>query len=355
MAKIHDLRSDTVTRPTEGMRRAMVAAEVGDDCYGDDPTVRELEARVAERLGKPAALFVPSGTMANQLAVRLHCRPGDAIAAHPGAHVRIHEDGSAAGLSGAQIMPIGSRRGYGVRSLRALLREESCGWPPVRLCWLETTIGDAGGVPWPKTFTASNDDEPDGLQEISTLARAQGRALHLDGARLWNHHAATGDPPSALAEPADTVSVCLSKGLGAPMGSVLCGPTEMISEARRLRHAFGGGMRQAGIAAAAGLYALEHHVERLADDHRRAATLAREIADLQCWEVAPPTTNIVIARVRPPVPSAEALCAPLREAGVLCHPNVFSEVRLCVHLGLDDADIVDVVERIRRTLARSRA
>jgi threonine aldolase len=352
MTRVHDLRSDTVTRPTDAMRRAMAAAEVGDDCYGDDPTVRALEERAAERLGKPAAVFVPSGTMGNQLAVRLHCRPGAAIATHPGAHVRIHEDASAAALSGAQIMPIGGRLGFRVGHLRALLDEESCGWPAVRLVWLESTIGDAGGVPWPRSATGTDlkPDAPDGLEQIAAFAREQGRALHLDGARLWNHHVATGDALPSLTANADTVSACFSKGLGAPMGSVLCGPVDTIAEARRLRHAFGGSMRQAGIAAAAGLYALEHHVERLAEDHRRASVLAAAIADLPVWEVATPATNLVIARVRAPDRSAEDLCAPLRAAGVLCHPNVHREVRLVVHLGLDDEAIADVVSRIRAVL-----
>jgi threonine aldolase len=352
MTRTHDLRSDTVTRPTEGMRRAMATAEVGDDCYGDDPTVRELEARAAERLGKAAAVFVPSGTMANQLAVRLHTRPGTAIATHPGAHVRIHEDASAAALSGAQIMPVGGRHGFRVGQLRALMDEESCGWPPVRLVWLESTIGDAGGVPWPRSATGTDlrPDAPDGLEQIATFVRARGRALHLDGARLWNHHVATADALSDLAAHADTVSACFSKGLGAPMGSVLCGPADAIAEARRMRHAMGGSMRQAGIAAAAALYALEHHVERLAEDHRRATALAQAIIDLPVWEVEAPATNIVIARVRAPDVCAEDLCAPLRAAGVLCHPNVHREVRLCVHLGIDDNAIVDVAARIRAVL-----
>jgi threonine aldolase len=339
----YDLRSDTVTQPTEGMRRAMAEAEVGDDCYGDDPTVLRLQDVVAERLGHPAAVFVPTGTMANQLAVRLHCGPGDAMATHPGAHVRIHENASAAALSGVQIMPIGDRTGYSLRELTALCAEESCGWPPVRLAWLETTIGDAGGQPWPREGDA-------GMQTIAAWCRTEGRAVHLDGARLWNAHVATGDSLPQLGACADTVSVCLSKGLGAPMGSVLCGPVELIARARELRHAFGGSMRQAGIVAAAGLYALQHHLPRLGDDHRRARRLAEGIADLDVWDVPLPATNLVIGRIRHDLPHAEALCAPLREAGVICYPNVAREVRLAVHQGLDDAAIDDVIQRIRRVL-----
>lgn len=352
MTRIYDLRSDTVTRPTEAMRRAMADAEVGDDCYGDDPTVRALEDAAADRLGKDAALFVPSGTMANQLAVRLHGRPGTTLASHPGAHVRIHEDASAAALSGVQIMPIGGRLGFRVGHLRALVDEESCGWPPVSLVWLESTIGDAGGVPWPKSATGTDlePDAPDGLAQIAAFARQVGRPVHLDGARLWNHHVATGDAMADLAAHADTVSVCFSKGLGAPMGSVLCGPAELVARARALRHAMGGSMRQAGIAAAAALHALRHHVTRLAEDHRRARVLADGIADLSMWEVVSPSTNIVIARVCAPDMCAEDLCAPLRAAGVLCYPNVHREVRLCVHLGIDDAAISEVVSRIRGVL-----
>ena len=182
----YDLRSDTVTRPTAAMREAMARAEVGDDCYGDDPSVLALEQRVAERLGKPAAVFLPAGTMSNQIAVRVRCRPGDAIATHRGAHVRIHENASAAAISGAQIMSIGDRRGFSLPQLTELCHEESCGWPPVRLVWLEDTLGDAGGEPWPV----------EELEAIAAWSRAGGRPLHLDGARLWNAavlHARSGE------------------------------------------------------------------------------------------------------------------------------------------------------------------
>jgi threonine aldolase len=348
----YDLRSDTVTRPTAAMRAAMAAAEVGDDGYGDDPTVRALEATVAERLGKPAALLVPAGTMANQLAVRVRCRPGDAIAAHPGAHVRIHEEASAAALSGAQIMPVGTRLGFGVRELEALCDEESCGWPPVRLVWLENTLGDAGGVPWPLHDEATHDR---GLADVGAWARARGRAVHLDGARLWNAHVATGTSLAAYAAAADSVSVSLSKGLGAPVGSVLCGDEAFVAEARRQRHALGGGMRQAGVLAAAGMHAIEHHVRRLADDHARAARLADALRDLPCWEMPTPATNLVVAPVRAPWTRAEQVCAPLRAAGVLCNPNTAREVRFALHLGIDDDDLAQVIAIVRRVVNKLRA
>jgi threonine aldolase len=350
MPEVYDLRSDTVTRPGPAMRQAMAHAEVGDDCWGDDPTVHALQERVAALLGKPAAVFLPSGTMANQVAVHLHCRPGDAIATHPGAHVRIHEDASAARLSGAQIMPIGQRNGYTVEQLSALCQEESCGWPRVALVWLENTIGDAGGALWPLREPTDGPNDADPQVAIATWAQAAGRPVHLDGARLWNAHAATGLSLAALAAPGTTVSVALSKGLGAPMGSLLCGDEDLARRARAVRHAFGGGMRQAGLMAAAGLFALEHNLPRLEDDHRRARRLAEGIADLEAWDIDPPQTNMVIARVRPPVVSAESLCGPLRAAGILCHPNVYREVRLAVHLGLDDEAIETIVTRVRHTV-----
>lgn len=337
--RILDLRSDTVSLPTPAMRAAMAAAELGDDCYGDDPSVGALERQIATRLGKPAALFVPSGTMANQLAVACHTRPGDAIACAAEAHVLVHEDAAAARISGAQLMAIGPRRGFDVDALDDRIREESCGWPRVSLIWLENTLGMAGGAIWPL----------DRLQAIASLARRHGRALHLDGARLWNAHVATGHALAELASVADSVSVCLSKGLGCPVGSLLCGDEALIARARATRHALGGGMRQAGVLAAAGLYALEHHVERIADDHRRARALWSGLRELSCWRAIEPETNMVLFEL-PDRGDAEALCAPLRDAGVLCYPNKFSEVRLVVHLGIDDALIDEAITRIRDVL-----
>jgi threonine aldolase len=334
-----DLRSDTVTQPTAAMRAAMADAPVGDDCYGDDPSVQALERAVASKLGKDDAVFLPSGTMSNQMAVRLHARPGQTIACHQTAHVRIHEDASAAALGGVQLMAIGDRTGYDVAALQALVQEESCGWPPVAAAWLENTLGDAGGVPWPLHGDGSS------LSSVARWAHAQGRTVHLDGARLWNAHIATGTPLPELAAVADTVSVSMSKGLGAPAGSLLAGDAEWVTRARGLRHGMGGSMRQSGILAAAGLHALEHHLERLSDDHQRARTLAERIGDLPRLSVATPATNMVIAAVDG-VP-AETLCAPLREAGVLCYPNRFHEVRWVLHLGIDDDALAEVATRIR--------
>ncbi len=326
------------------MREAMAAAEVGDDCYGDDPSVVALERHVAERVGKPAAVFLPSGTMSNQIAVRVHCQRGDAIATHPGAHVRIHENASAAAVSGAQIMPIGTRSGYAVEELAALCNEEHCGWPPVSLVWLENTLGDAGGEPWPLDLAGR------GLRQVGAWAREHGRAVHLDGARLWNAHVATGTALADYGACADSLAVSLSKGLGAPMGSVLCGAPDFIERARLHKHALGGGLRQAGIVAAAGLHALTHHVERLADDHARARRLAEALADLPCWHMPQPQTNLVVAPVRAPWTHADQLCAPLREAGVLCFPNTYREVRFALHLDIDDDDLTAIIDIVRRVV-----
>jgi threonine aldolase len=349
-----DLRSDTVTQPGPAMRAVMAEAPVGDDCYGDDPTVIALEEAVAELLGKPAAVFLPTGTMCNQLAIRVHTRPGSAVATHTTAHCRIHEDGSAAALSGAQIMPLGSRTGYSVRDLEDLCHEETCGWPRVRLVWLENTLGDAGGVPWPlRPVDVPVGLATDSMQTIGQWARDDARPVHLDGARLWNAHVATGHALSDLAAVADTVSVSMSKGLGAPMGSVLAGSKEHVAHVRSFKHALGGGLRQAGIVAAAGLHALRNNIERLAEDHARARKLAAALDDLPGIEVDEPATNMVIAKVRDPVDHAEQLCAPLREAGVLCYPNVYREVRLALHLGIDDDALQHVIRICRQTIPKT--
>lgn len=313
----------------------MVDAAVGDDCYHDDPTVLALEARLAELTGKEAAVFLPTGTMANQLAIHTHTRPGQTLAAPPLAHVQIHEDASAARLSGAQIMPVGTRHGYTAAQLEALLAEESCGWPPLGLVWLENTLGSAGGRLWDREATL----------EIGALARAHQKPVHLDGARLWNAHIASGLSIADLAGPADSVSICLSKGLGAPAGSLLCGSADFIEQAWAHRHAFGGSMRQSGLIAAAGLHAVEHHVGRLAEDHRRARHLGEALGDLPCWNALEVETNIVLFEVCEPFEHAEQLCGPLRDAGVMVYPNIAREVRMVVHLGIDDEAIERVIDR----------
>jgi threonine aldolase len=345
-----DLRSDTVTRPTDAMRSVMAVAEVDDDAYGDDPTVCALEARVAALLGKEAALWLPTGTMANQIALSLHAPRATSVVCTPGAHVRIHEDASAASLWGVQLMPVGGRYGFDLAQLDAALAEAACGWPPVALVWLENTLGEAGGAIWPLHDDGCRTGVS-GLHELARAARAQGKPVHLDGARLWNAAVATGLSMAAWASVADTVSVSLSKGLGAPAGSMLCGPAALLAAARRTKHALGGAMRQApGMLAAAGNYALDHHVERLACDHQRARQLAAGIASLPHWEVREPETNIVLARVRAPIASAAPLCEALTSVGIRCFPNIAREVRFVVHLGIDDDDIAEAIARIRSCL-----
>ena len=283
--------------------------------------------------------------MANQLAIFTHCRPGCLGACLPGAHVRIHEDASAATLSGVQLMPVGQRGHFSIEDLEQIHRQAICGWPPLRLVCLENTAGDAGGVLWP-----ANDANAT-TKAIATWSRDRKIACHLDGARLWNAHVASGTPLRELAAHVDSVSVCLSKGLGSPMGSLLCGSHDFIARARTGKHALGGGMRQAGVIAAAGLFAVDHHVPRLADDHRRASELATSLAQLPCWEVSEPQTNIVLARVRAPLKGAESICAPLREAGIRCYPNTYDEVRFVLHLGVNDSMLSHAMEVIHRVAA----
>lgn len=265
-----DLRSDTVTRPTAAMLDAMKSAEVGDDVFGDDPTVHALEEAIARRLGKERALFVPSGTMANQLALRASTRPGDEIVAHARSHIYNYESGAPAVLSGLTVRAIDSPDGNlpdgAVRASLHLSADPHLA--PTRLIAMENTHNACGGVP----LTAR------AMEPVVAVAREHSLALHLDGARLFNAAVALGEPVDALAAGFDTVSVCFSKGLGAPVGSALAGPSDVIQSAHRFRKMFGGGMRQAGYLCAAALYALDYHVERLALDHARAREFARRLA-----------------------------------------------------------------------------
>src|SRR3954447_12374254 len=256
-----DLRSDTVTRPTPAMRRAMAEAEVGDDVLGEDPTVLELERRTAELLGKEAALFVPSGTMANQIAVGVHAGQGDELICDATSHIYVWEGGGIARLWGATTRTVSGDRGLiDLSTIKGMIRPDDSHYVRTRLVCLENTHNRGGGRVHPLGQVAA----------ISAWARGHGLAMHLDGARLMNAVVASGVPAAEWASHFDTVSVCFSKGLGAPVGSILAGTAEAIRKAHRLRKAFGGGMRQAGILAAAALYALDHHVERLAEDHRHA-------------------------------------------------------------------------------------
>jgi threonine aldolase len=289
-----DLRSDTVTRPTAAMRNAMASATVGDDVYGEDPAVTELELATATLLGKESALFVPSGTMANQIALLLHTRPGDEVIVSEGAHLMWNESGAGAAWSGVQFAVAGSGAMFGEPELLAAIKPDAYYLPRTSLVALENTHNRGGGRVLPSTLVA----------HVATAARERGLLLHLDGARLWNAAVATGLPVAELARDFDTVSVCYSKGLGAPVGSALAGPREAITRARRLRKMLGGGMREAGIIAAAASYALEHHRERLADDHAAARTIAGVVADapgvrIDLGEVETNIVRIELVRARP--------------------------------------------------------
>jgi threonine aldolase len=336
-----DLRSDTFTRPTPAMRAAMAAADVGDDVWGEDPTARALEARAAELLGKEAALFVPSGTMANQIALLLHCRPGDEVIVGRGSHTRLYESGAGAAWAGVQFAEIGAADG----TFDAAALDEAClppdrNLPRTRLVAVENTHNRGGGRVWPRAQ----------LDAVAARARERGLALHLDGARIWNAAIASGVPERALAAPFDTVSACFSKGLGAPVGSVIAGAAEAIERARRFRKMLGGGMRQVGILCAAGLYALEHHRVRLADDHRNARRLADGLAQLAGIRLDPRTveTNVVIFEVEP-IAAAE-LSARLARAGVRIAPIAPARLRAVTHLDVDAAGIERALAAIRDAL-----
>src|SRR5436305_657201 len=310
-----DLRSDTVTRPTPGMRAAMAQAEVGDDVFGDDPTVIKLEERVADLLGKETALYVPSGTMSNQLAVNLHTQPGDELICDVNCHIYNYEAGGPAILSGVTCRTLDGDSGIlDLSQLEDKIRNpDDPHLVKTRLVCLENTHNRGGGRIYPI----------EKIEAISHWARHHGLIMHLDGARLWNAIVATGIPAREWGKHFDTVSVCFSKGLGAPVGSALAGPKAVIAKARRTRKLFGGGMRQAGIMAAGCLYALDHQLERLADDHRNARIIAEAIADTPGFHLEPAEvdTNLVWFRVDPDVGNAKDITARLKEEGVLVHAS----------------------------------
>ena len=308
ITRLIDLRSDTVTKPTPAMREAMARAEVGDDVFGDDPTVKELESQTAELLGKEAALFVPSGTMANQLAIRGHTEPGDEILVEANAHLYYYEGGAPAALSGVMCRCINGQRGiFTGADVEASLRPADQHFPRTRLVCLENTHNRGGGKIW----------SIGQIQEVAAVARKHGLQLHLDGARLWNASVAAGIPERDYAAYFDTISVCFSKGLGAPVGSALAGPKAFIERARRFRKMFGGGMRQAGIIAAGALYALANHRARLAEDHANAKTLASGLAAVSGLEATPAEVETNMVRFRVRAMPAQQLVDRLRAQGVL--------------------------------------
>jgi threonine aldolase len=332
-----DLRSDTLTKPTPGMLAAMQAAAVGDDVYGEDPTVNALEAEVAAYLGCEAAVFVPSGTMSNQIAVRLHCQPGDELLIESRSHIVLWEAGGPAVHSGVTCRTFDSENG--------VLRVEQLSVSPddmhsvrTRLVCLENTHNRGGGTVYPLAAIAA----------ISSWAGGRGLAMHLDGARLWNAVVASGVSAKEYCRHFDTISVCFSKGLGAPVGSALAGPKEMITKARRLRKLFGGAMRQAGYLAAACRYAMEHHIERLAEDHANAKLLAEAVAQVKGFKVTPNVeTNLLWFDVEG---SASEVVAKLKSKGVLASALGTKTVRMCTHLDVGRADCQAAAAAIRSIL-----
>lgn len=334
-----DLRSDTVTRPTTAMREAMARAEVGDDVYGEDPTVIRLEHEVAALLGKEAALFVPSGSMGNQISLLVHTRPGDEVIAGEGAHIAWYESGAGAAIAGVQFMSVGKGGTFGAAEVRAAAKPLRDYHPRTSLVALENTHNRGGGKLFPERDVA----------EIAVAARDLGLALHLDGARLWNASIASGRSLAELAGPFDTVSVCFSKGLGAPVGSALCSTREAAKRARRFRKMLGGGMRQAGVLAAAALYALEHHRERLAQDHEHAALLARELERAgYALDPAAVQTNVVIVRLREG--SAERVAEYAAKSKVLVGALDASTLRLVTHLDVDRNGVVEAARVLGQAL-----
>lgn len=338
--KVIDLRSDTVTRPTAAMRDAIAAAEVGDDVYGEDPTVNRLQERAAARLGKEAALFFPSGTMANQAAIHALTRRGDVVLASRECHILKYESGAASALSGVQIKTIGAGGIFDATDVRENLHPDEQHFAPTTVLAVENTHNMAGGRIFPADL----------LEGVVEVARDAGLRLHLDGARLFNAAVASGTDPALLAQPFDTVSICLSKGLGAPVGSVVASSSERIHLLRRIRKRFGGGMRQAGFLAAAGLHALEHHVERLAEDHASARLLAEGLERLGLTVVGTPETNMVMFDFT----DALALMRETRARQLLINPTAPGRFRAVTHLDVSTSDLEEALERLAAALAEIR-
>ncbi|HNT65969.1 MAG TPA: low-specificity L-threonine aldolase [bacterium] len=336
-----DLRSDTVTQPTAAMREAIFTAKVGDDVYGEDPTVNALQQTVADLFGKEMALFVPSGTMSNQIAIKSHTEPGDEVICEQDCHCFNYEGGGPALLSGVQMRPLPGRRGMiAVEQIENALRMPNDHFPHSRLITLENTHNRAGGTIFPI----------DEMELIALFARQHKLAVHLDGARIFNAHISSGVPLRRYGDCVDSISICLSKGLGAPVGSVLVGSSQFIQRAHRFRKIFGGGMRQAGILAAAGLYALQNHVERLREDHQRARLLAETFAAVEgaAVDLESVQTNIVIVDFSAGRWTAPQAVTILQEEGVLASAFSTTRLRLVTHLNLTDLQIDKTVETIKR-------
>ena len=345
MQRAIDLRSDTVTRPTEAMREAMYTAEVGDDVYGEDPTVNRLENLVAEMLGKEAALFVASGTMANLVSVLSHCQRGDEVILGDQAHIFLAEQAGAAVVGGIQLRTIPNRVDgtIDLALMNEAVRSDNQHYPITRLICLENTQNHCGGQALPVSY----------MDDAGEFAHSKGLALHVDGARLWNAAVALGESPAALVRNADSVSVCLSKGLGAPVGSLVAGSHEFVRKAHRNRKVLGGGMRQAGVIAAAGIVAVTEMVERLADDHANARLLAYGLSELDGIELQPDSveTNIVFFNLVRPNITPEQFAAGMKAHGVLISPAGGRSLRAVTNLHISTFDIETTIQAAREVLS----
>lgn len=336
-----DLRSDTLTKPTEEMRAVMARAEVGDDVFGEDPTVNRLQEKVAKLFGKEAALFVASGTMGNQVCLNAHTQPGDEVICDYNSHIFNYEGGAPAVLSGVQLHPIAGERGIiDVSRIEAVVRPSDHHYAHSKLIAIENTHNRGGGAIFPLQK----------MRKIYQLAQKHQLKVHLDGARIWHAAIATDTPLSEYGKCVDSISVCLSKGLGAPVGSVVVGSAEFIDRAHRYRKIYGGGMRQAGILAAAGIYAIDHHYQRLADDHRRAKRLADELSRMPGIEIDPVEveTNLIIFKVDVAKRSPGEWCRLMKEENVLMLPFGHDRVRMVTHLHITDQDIDMVTDRFKK-------
>ena len=336
-----DLRSDTVTLPTPEMREAMSQAFVGDDVFGDDSTINNLEERVAEILGKEAAVYMPSGTMTNQVAIRTHTEPGDEILLEQSAHVYFNEAGATAALSGAicRLIP-GDRGVFGAEDMEEAIRPVNDHYPRTKLVCVENTANRGGGKVWPL----------EKLAEVKKTAHENGLKIHLDGARIWNAAAAMNIPESEIAKHFDSVSVCFSKGLGAPVGSALVGSSDFIMEARRFRKQFGGGMRQAGIIAAGALYALENNRERLTVDHDNAKIFSKGLAEINGIDINPDDVETNIINFRVQGMTKDELIEKLNKQGTHVLPKDSITIRAVTNLMVSESQINIALDHVRNAM-----
>ena len=337
-----NLFSDTQTRPSPGMKEAMMQAEVGDEQYGTDPTIHALNERMAALLGKQAAMFLPSGTMCNQIAILTHCRPGDEVLAHENSHIITSEGGGPGALAGVMVTGLPGARGqFDAGTLRGAFRSRTRYSPPQTLVEFEQTSNQGSGSVWPLTK----------LNEAAETAHAQGIPTHMDGARLMNALVATSVSASDMAGGMDSVWLDFTKGLGAPLGAVLCGSAGFIDAAWRWKQRLGGAMRQGGICAAACLYALDHNIERLAEDHENARVLARGLARIEGLAVEEPETNLVFFDTSAAGITADDLAARVRRDGLMVSVTAEHRARACTHLDVDRADVEEAVAIVRHTVA----